>query len=153
MMDKSQKYFFFIFFPSPINVRNHQLSTFSIKKVKHIFTMLFFYNTIMFFNSKAVAVIEFFHDEILRIHEYKRDFNFFHNSQSINRDWIISQQKNWKYDFNLKININTNIFYFRCVNHFACSSCDQKMTVKTKFYEVDLKPVCKVSTLTPAHHW
>ena len=30
-----------------------------------------------------------------------------------------------------------------CVNHFACSSCDQKMTVKTKFYEVDLKPVCK----------
>merc|ERR1711962_850548 len=24
-----------------------------------------------------------------------------------------------------------------CVNHFACSSCDQKMTVKTKFYEVD----------------
>ena len=33
--------------------------------------------------------------------------------------------------------------YFRCVNHFACSSCDQKMTVKTKFYEVDLKPVCK----------
>ena len=23
-----------------------------------------------------------------------------------------------------------------CVNHFACSSCDQKMTVKTKFYEV-----------------
>ena len=35
--------------------------------------------------------------------------------------------------------------FFRCVNHFACSSCDQKMTVKTKFYEVDLKPVCKVS--------
>jgi len=30
-----------------------------------------------------------------------------------------------------------------CVNHFACSACDQKMTVKTKFYEVDLKPVCK----------
>lgn len=30
-----------------------------------------------------------------------------------------------------------------CVNHFSCSSCDQKMTVKTKFYEVDLKPVCK----------
>ena len=30
-----------------------------------------------------------------------------------------------------------------CVNHFACSSCDQKMTVKSKFYEVDLKPVCK----------
>merc|ERR1712061_255645 len=30
-----------------------------------------------------------------------------------------------------------------CVNHFACSSCDQKMTVKTKLYEVDLKPVCK----------
>ena len=30
-----------------------------------------------------------------------------------------------------------------CVNHFACSSCDQKMTINTKFYEVDLKPVCK----------
>jgi len=30
-----------------------------------------------------------------------------------------------------------------CVNHFACSSCDQKMGIKTKFYEVDLKPVCK----------
>ena len=37
-----------------------------------------------------------------------------------------------------------NIFIsYRCVNHFACSSCYQKMTVKTKFYEVDLKPVCK----------
>jgi hypothetical protein len=30
-----------------------------------------------------------------------------------------------------------------CVNHFACSSCDQKMNLKTKFFEVDLKPVCK----------
>ena len=26
-----------------------------------------------------------------------------------------------------------------CVNHFACSSCDQKMTVKTKFYEVIMR--------------
>ena len=60
-------------------------------------------------------------------------------------NWIFSHQKIWNYDFNLKININ--IFYFRCVNHFACSSCDQKMTVKTKFYEVDLKPVCKVSLI------
>ena len=39
--------------------------------------------------------------------------------------------------------LNNEISFFRCVNHFACSSCDQKMTVKTKFYEVDLKPVCK----------
>ena len=31
----------------------------------------------------------------------------------------------------------------RSVYHFACSSCDQKMSAKTKFYEVDLKPVCK----------
>ena len=30
-----------------------------------------------------------------------------------------------------------------CVNHFACSSCDRKMTSKTRFFEVDLKPVCK----------
>jgi len=31
----------------------------------------------------------------------------------------------------------------RCVDKFACSSCDQRLTAKTKFYEVDLKPVCK----------
>jgi hypothetical protein len=30
-----------------------------------------------------------------------------------------------------------------CVHHFACSVCDQKMNQKTKFYECDLKPVCK----------
>ncbi|KAI4459399.1 lim domain-containing protein [Holotrichia oblita] len=30
-----------------------------------------------------------------------------------------------------------------CVHHFACSVCDQKMNQKTKFYEYDLKPVCK----------
>lgn len=30
-----------------------------------------------------------------------------------------------------------------CVHHFACSVCDQKMNQKTKFFEVDLKPVCK----------
>ncbi|GLV43738.1 steamer duck [Carabus blaptoides fortunei] len=30
-----------------------------------------------------------------------------------------------------------------CVHHFACSVCDQKMNQKTKFYEFDLKPVCK----------
>uniref|UniRef100_A0A1B6MLP6 LIM domain-containing protein n=1 Tax=Graphocephala atropunctata TaxID=36148 RepID=A0A1B6MLP6_9HEMI len=30
-----------------------------------------------------------------------------------------------------------------CVHHFACSVCDQKMNQKTKFYEIDLKPVCK----------
>ncbi|PRD30842.1 UNVERIFIED_CONTAM: LIM and senescent cell antigen-like-containing domain protein 2 [Trichonephila clavipes] len=30
-----------------------------------------------------------------------------------------------------------------CVNHFACYVCDQKMSQKTKFFEVDLKPVCK----------
>nr|XP_023017260.1 LIM and senescent cell antigen-like-containing domain protein 1 isoform X1 [Leptinotarsa decemlineata]XP_023017261.1 LIM and senescent cell antigen-like-containing domain protein 1 isoform X1 [Leptinotarsa decemlineata] len=30
-----------------------------------------------------------------------------------------------------------------CYHHFACSICDQKMNQKTKFYEYDLKPVCK----------
>lgn len=30
-----------------------------------------------------------------------------------------------------------------CVHHFACSVCDSKMSQKTKFYEFDLKPVCK----------
>lgn len=30
-----------------------------------------------------------------------------------------------------------------CVHHFACSVCDQKMNQKTRFYEIDLKPVCK----------
>ncbi|KAJ8940506.1 hypothetical protein NQ318_003106, partial [Aromia moschata] len=30
-----------------------------------------------------------------------------------------------------------------CVHHFACSVCDIKMNQKTKFYECDLKPVCK----------
>nr|CAG4651798.1 EOG090X05KU [Triops cancriformis] len=30
-----------------------------------------------------------------------------------------------------------------CVHHFACSVCDTKMNQKTKFYEFDLKPVCK----------
>ncbi|CAG2055948.1 unnamed protein product [Timema podura] len=30
-----------------------------------------------------------------------------------------------------------------CVHHFACSVCDLKMNQKTKFYEFDLKPVCK----------
>uniref|UniRef100_A0A0L8GFD2 LIM zinc-binding domain-containing protein n=1 Tax=Octopus bimaculoides TaxID=37653 RepID=A0A0L8GFD2_OCTBM len=30
-----------------------------------------------------------------------------------------------------------------CVNHFACSVCDRKMSQKTKFFEFDMKPVCK----------
>ncbi|KAH9514690.1 LIM and senescent cell antigen-like-containing domain protein 2 [Bulinus truncatus] len=30
-----------------------------------------------------------------------------------------------------------------CVNHFACSICDKKMSQKTKFFEFDQKPVCK----------
>jgi len=30
-----------------------------------------------------------------------------------------------------------------CKNHFACSACDTLMGPKTKFFEVDLKPVCK----------
>lgn len=30
-----------------------------------------------------------------------------------------------------------------CVEHFTCSCCDRKMNQKTKFFEVDLKPVCK----------
>lgn len=29
------------------------------------------------------------------------------------------------------------------VNHFACSLCDRKMSQRTKFFEFDLKPVCK----------
>ncbi|OWF39258.1 LIM and senescent cell antigen-like-containing domain protein 1 isoform X2 [Mizuhopecten yessoensis] len=31
-----------------------------------------------------------------------------------------------------------------CVGHFACSICDRKMSHKTKFFEFDLKPVCRV---------
>ncbi|XP_022658714.1 LIM and senescent cell antigen-like-containing domain protein 1 isoform X2 [Varroa destructor] len=30
-----------------------------------------------------------------------------------------------------------------CANHFTCSLCNEKMNQKTKFYELDLKPVCK----------
>ncbi|CAG0881956.1 unnamed protein product [Cyprideis torosa] len=30
-----------------------------------------------------------------------------------------------------------------CADHFACSFCDRVMTEKTKFYEYDMKPVCK----------
>jgi hypothetical protein len=30
-----------------------------------------------------------------------------------------------------------------CVGHFACFVCDRKLTQKTKFFEMDLKPVCK----------
>jgi len=30
-----------------------------------------------------------------------------------------------------------------CKHHFACSACDTLMGPKTKFFEVDLKPVCK----------
>ncbi|XP_071002637.1 LIM and senescent cell antigen-like-containing domain protein 1 isoform X14 [Oncorhynchus clarkii lewisi] len=30
-----------------------------------------------------------------------------------------------------------------CVNCFACSTCNTKLTLKDKFVEVDLKPVCK----------
>ncbi|ESN98990.1 hypothetical protein HELRODRAFT_66818 [Helobdella robusta] len=31
-----------------------------------------------------------------------------------------------------------------CVDHFTCSVCDKKMSQKTKFFEMDLKPVCKL---------
>eukprot|EP00074_Homo_sapiens_P084699 XP_016859580.1 LIM and senescent cell antigen-like-containing domain protein 1 isoform X6 [Homo sapiens] len=30
-----------------------------------------------------------------------------------------------------------------CVNCFACSTCNTKLTLKDKFVEIDLKPVCK----------
>ena len=30
-----------------------------------------------------------------------------------------------------------------CSNHFSCTSCDKLLGPKTKFFEVDLKPVCK----------
>ena len=76
---------------------------------------------------------------------YKR-CRFFHNSQSESRlDYFSTEELKIHMILSRKL-IPIIIFYFRCVNHFACSSCDQKMTVKTKFYEVDLKPVCKVST-------
>ncbi len=38
---------------------------------------------------------------------------------------------------------NSSLFSLRCVDKFCCSSCDKRLGVKTKFYEVDLKPVCK----------
>lgn len=31
-----------------------------------------------------------------------------------------------------------------CVNHFSCYFCDKKLTEKTKFFEYDMKPLCKV---------
>lgn len=30
-----------------------------------------------------------------------------------------------------------------CQHHFACTTCDAKMTQKTKFFEFDQKPICK----------
>ncbi|OXB53114.1 hypothetical protein ASZ78_013341, partial [Callipepla squamata] len=30
-----------------------------------------------------------------------------------------------------------------CVNCFACSTCNAKLTLKDKFVEINLKPVCK----------
>ena len=30
-----------------------------------------------------------------------------------------------------------------CGHHFSCSGCNKSLGPKTKFYEVDLKPVCK----------
>ncbi|KAF0287420.1 LIM and senescent cell antigen-like-containing domain protein 1 [Amphibalanus amphitrite] len=30
-----------------------------------------------------------------------------------------------------------------CPHHFACSLCDQPLTRKSKFFEMDMKPVCK----------
>lgn len=30
-----------------------------------------------------------------------------------------------------------------CQHHFACATCDTKMTQKTKFFEFDQKPICK----------
>jgi len=30
-----------------------------------------------------------------------------------------------------------------CREHFACSLCDKKMNEKSKFFDVDAKPVCK----------
>lgn len=30
-----------------------------------------------------------------------------------------------------------------CVNCFACSTCNTKLTLKNKFVEFDMKPVCK----------
>lgn len=30
-----------------------------------------------------------------------------------------------------------------CVNHFACAFCNNQLTEKSKFYDVDTKPCCK----------
>lgn len=30
-----------------------------------------------------------------------------------------------------------------CANHFSCYLCDEAMNQKTKFYDLDSKPVCK----------
>ena len=30
-----------------------------------------------------------------------------------------------------------------CADHFACYFCDTKLTQKSKFYDMDLKPCCK----------
>lgn len=30
-----------------------------------------------------------------------------------------------------------------CVNCFSCSACNMKLTLKNKFVEFDMKPVCK----------
>ncbi|VDN24128.1 unnamed protein product [Dibothriocephalus latus] len=30
-----------------------------------------------------------------------------------------------------------------CVDHFGCVVCDRQISPKTKFYEFDLRPVCK----------
>merc|ERR1712170_81055 len=61
------------------------------------------------------------------------------------RDPLSSAFKNLCYVCNqvIQSDVFTALNKAWCVNHFACSACDQKMTVKTKFYEVDLKPVCK----------
>lgn len=31
-----------------------------------------------------------------------------------------------------------------CVDHFACDFCGTRMNEKTRFYDIDLKPCCKI---------
>uniref|UniRef100_UPI0039817F36 LIM domain-containing protein n=1 Tax=Salmonella sp. s54925 TaxID=3159674 RepID=UPI0039817F36 len=32
---------------------------------------------------------------------------------------------------------------FWCVNHFTCSGCDTQLTLRSKFHEFDMKPLCR----------
>ncbi|POI20373.1 hypothetical protein CIB84_015873 [Bambusicola thoracicus] len=68
---------------------------------------------------------------------------------------FFTSQKHWSLTLNFFGNANDLPFFFFlalvvsalnkawCVNCFACSTCNTKLTLKDKFVEIDLKPVCK----------